>query len=172
MDQLTDLQAAILAHVGKFVERQQLVLDAMRILRPDKVMRVEGKGRPEEISRLTQKYMRTSQVGRWQNSEGEWDYFLHGNGCRLTHVETAEIIQWDLGSLKCFDKHWFIDYLRWYIDTHDDDLARSVIAEYDPKQRDTYDFKQAIQFVLKQLSELGYLSEEKRQRYYLLWKRS
>jgi DNA-directed RNA polymerase subunit L len=46
----------------------------------------------------------------WKN---DWEYFAHGNGCRLTHLQTGERIEWDGPNPKVFDIHWFLYHLDW-----------------------------------------------------------
>lgn len=54
---------------------------------------------------------RKPQRGYW-GENGEWKYFLHGGGCRLTHRQTGERIEWDAGDLNTFNVDWFVAYLQ------------------------------------------------------------
>lgn len=58
-----------------------------------------------------------SQSGIWSN-KNEWEYFLHGRGCRLRNVNTEETITWNCPSVLVFDPYFFLDHLKWRIDTH------------------------------------------------------
>lgn len=115
------LQTAVHVLVIEFVHKQSLVLQAMRDLRPDIVMRYTGDGTPEERARLTGTLRRRPARGTWGN-HNEWEYFLHGGGCRLTHTVTCEQIEWDVGALNRFDRSWFVNYV-------DSMLNREVISE-------------------------------------------
>jgi hypothetical protein len=116
MVELTPIQMSLYKLVEVFVERQELVFKAMKQLRPDIVARHENTYAPEMLAQLTLEYRRHPQSGYWGESQ-EWEYFLHGGGCRLTHRTTGEVIEWDIGSLKRFDKSWFVNWLMWLIET-------------------------------------------------------
>jgi len=66
------------------------------------------------------------QITFWQNNEGNWEYFFHGNGCLLTHQMTGEVIDWDAPNVKVFDSWKFIYWLEWVIETKPNDLVRDV----------------------------------------------
>jgi hypothetical protein len=57
-----------------------------------------------------------SQVGSWGET-GEWEYFLHGKGCRLRNVHTGEVIDWDCPNVLAFDPHFFLYHLEWQLET-------------------------------------------------------
>ena len=111
MPETTSLIHKLLA---KFVDRQSIVLEAMRDLRPYIIMPIEEQGTPELWSQLKRKYAQKDGRGYWGDND-EWAYRLHGIGCHLTHTITNEIIGWDVGSLRQFDPNWFIDWLDWLI---------------------------------------------------------
>jgi len=106
-----------------------IVLEAMRELRPDKFMRAFNMGTPQEQTELRLKSLRSVPVDLWgQNLE--WEYFFHGDGCRLINVETNERLQWNIrnGDLHRFDRFWFVDYLEWRLafdQSHEDHVLIS-----------------------------------------------
>ena len=57
------------------------------------------------------------QSGIWKNNT-DWQYFLHGKGCRLTNIVSGEIVDWDSDNESGvdIDPYAFIRYLKWRID--------------------------------------------------------
>jgi hypothetical protein len=179
--ELTTIQSASYTLIQRFVQRQALVLEAMRELRPDKVMRFEheddsefwAEWSPECWQAFVLDYARRPALGVWGENK-EWEYFLHGDGCRLTHKITGERIGWDLGSLRRFDKNWFANYLQSLIDQNTDDEAVVTIRAWyenedklNPKGKPSYFlFYDAVFLVLEQLSQMGFLGQQ--QQYYTL----
>jgi hypothetical protein len=58
------------------------------------------------------------QYGVWKKT---WDYRLHGIGCKLTHRETKEPLQWDSPNPNAFRFDWFYEHLLWRKDYDMDD---------------------------------------------------
>lgn len=57
-----------------------------------------------------------SSTGTWKDHNGyEWDYFLHGGGCRLTNTRTGESVDWDCPNVRSFDPFSFIRHLEWQL---------------------------------------------------------
>jgi hypothetical protein len=57
-----------------------------------------------------------SQSGIWQDHENnEWQYFLHGGGCRLINRKTGEPIDWDCPDVNSYDKYKFLHHLEWQL---------------------------------------------------------
>jgi hypothetical protein len=161
-----NLQQAIYTLVVKFVERQSIVLEAMRDLRPDIIMRVESKGNSELQAELKKKFAQDPGRGQW-GQNNEWEYRLHGIGCHLTHTLTGEIIGWDLGSLKRFDPQWFVDYVEWLLNHDTSDAVKMVkggLKEY-PANRD--ELSRFVFPILDELAAQGLLKAVKH-RYTLL----
>src|SRR5688572_17128800 len=67
----------------------------------DKIKREIAKANDPRTKKMLQLALRASereltQSGVWHDRENsEWRYFLHGSGCRLTHTQTGEPIDWD-----------------------------------------------------------------------------
>ena len=112
---------AVYQRVKYFVQRQEIVLRALRYLRPEFVLYNRGM---VSLAVAWPTFKRVEQVGIW----GEWHYFLHGRGCRLTHMDTGERLEWDLGSLLRFDKSWFVNHLEWQA-THQPNTEVDLIIE-------------------------------------------
>src|SRR5205807_4857911 len=83
---LTLIQSALLALVREFVRRQQLARELLQEVRPD-IAAGPGQGVP----RPGKKYVSRTQRGVWRQ---EWNYFIHGSGCRLVNIATLEPIEW------------------------------------------------------------------------------
>lgn len=170
MDRLNEIQLNILSLAKKFIQRQSIVLDAMRELRPDLVMRYYDKiGTPVQWAELKSKHAGIAQSGHW-GKNSEWEYLLHGPGCRLTNIETSEVIEWDVGDLKKFNVDWFISYLQSLFKQEiDNDLLsiRSFLSTTKQVEEMTddeladqhYEWKKQLEPVLEQLCELGFLSK-------------
>jgi hypothetical protein len=152
MVELTPIQISLYKLVEVFVARQEVVLKAMKELRPDIVARYEGTYMPEMLAQLTLEYSRHPQTGYWGENQ-EWEYFLHGGGCRLTHRTTGEPIEWDVGSLKRFDKTWFVNWLIWLVET----FTRSGYADNSSKKDKIRD---DVYRVLEELEKGNLLTKE------------
>jgi hypothetical protein len=153
------------SQIKKFVQRQTIVLAAMRDIRPDLVMRARDEGSPKERAEFTQRYAHSQQSGFWGKAD-EWEYFVHGIGCRLRHRITREPIQWDAGDLRRFDRNWFLDHLEWSLSQKPDDedilVIKVLLAETSESLRD---------FVFSRLEKLrhaGILSDPDHQYRYTL----
>ena len=75
-----------------------------------------------------------SQSGIWQDYENnEWQYFLHGGGCRLTNRKTGEPIDWDCPDVNSYDKYKFLHHLEWQLSSSEraEKLTKSRRLEKD-----------------------------------------
>jgi hypothetical protein len=176
MEPLTPLQSILYGMIQTFCERQSIVLEAMRELRPDQVMRAFGIGTPEEQSELRLKSLRSVPVGLWGQNP-EWEYFFHGNGCRLINTETNEKLQWNIrdGNLRRFDRSWFVNYVEWRITfdrSHEDHV---LITDWLAQQKEAWTAphpphgltEELIYSVLSELCGLELLRHDEHQ-YYIL----
>jgi hypothetical protein len=115
--------ASVHSLIKRFIGRQAVVLEAIRDLRPDWIIRAEGRISKEfnksGWQKFVLKYARSPQLGRW-GTNNEWEYFLHGVGCRMKHTITGELLDWNLGSLREFHKWVFIYYVQWSIEEAED----------------------------------------------------
>lgn len=136
--------------------RQRLVLAVMREVRPDIVMRTRNEGDPKLRAELTQKLCRTPQSGYW-GEENEWKYFIHGIGCRLTHTITEELIDWDSGDLRRFDRHSFLLHLEWRLVSEANDEKLSDLRKVLRNSRDS--LEQYVYPALDRLVNQGILGE-------------
>jgi hypothetical protein len=50
------------------------------------------------------------QKGIWKN---DWKFWVHGIGCRLTHISTSEPLEWDAPDVHSFRFDWFWHHLLW-----------------------------------------------------------
>jgi uncharacterized protein DUF6896 len=175
------IQLALYALIQRFVQRQSLVFEAIKDLRPDWVMEVEHEDNsefwadwtPETWQSFVLEHARRPATGEWGENK-EWEYFLHGHGCRLTHKVTQERIEWDLGSLSTFDRSWFLNYLKSLLDQNTNDEAIATVQVwYENEKKLKPEYKQsyrplhdAVFPVLEQLYQMGFLSQH--QQYYTL----
>lgn len=152
---MPEINSIIHKLLTRFVDRQGIVLEAMRDLRPHMIMPIEGQGTPELWSQLKRKYSRDIGLGYW-GENNEWVYRLHGVGCHLTHTTTDEIIGWDVNAnMDAFDPNWFIDWVYWLINYDSEDKELLLLKKelgQDVINRD--DFRAFIYLVLGELVEL------------------
>lgn len=171
METLTELQTTVLSLAKKFAQRQSVVLEAMRDLRPDLTKDHERIETQEEWIAFKREIMKKPNPGYW-GENSEWEYILHGPGCRLTHVYTGEVIEWDFGELNSFNIDWFSKHLQSLLihDVYHEALLfmKSILPDAERiNELSEDDFmqqlwewrKQHIEPVLEQLCELGYLKK-------------
>jgi hypothetical protein len=179
--EMNNVQQALYSLVKRYVERQKLVLEVMRDLRPDMIMRIENRGNAEFWATWTRERWqafvlenaRKSATGYWGDND-EWEYRLHGAGCCLTHRKTQEPIEWDLGSLRRFDRFWFVNHLNWLLDQNTEDEAISTVKKWyeneaklkQPPKPSYGPLHDAVFSMLEQLHQMGLLSQH--QQYYTL----
>jgi hypothetical protein len=120
------LETVILSLVRTFIERQQVVFDVINTLRPDMFAIADKSVTDMQLIEIVQKYSHVSQSGVWHSDEGIWDYFFHGNGCRLTHQRTGEVIDWDAPNVQMFDPWKFLYWIKWAVATKPDHLSEAV----------------------------------------------
>jgi len=107
MASMTEDEEACHALLLRFVSRQELVARAIEEIWPHKLTTL---GRP--APRPSKEVLRATSHGRW-GADGEWDYGMHGAGCRLLHRTTGEPIEWDEPDLSTFDVRWFGNWIDW-----------------------------------------------------------
>lgn len=148
------LEAAVLFLVRAFIARQKLVSDVIQNLRPD-MFAFHDKSVPAMVKvTLARKYTAVPQTGSWQNDEGDWVYFFHGGGCRLTHKVTGEVIDWDAPNTELFDPWKFMYWVEWAINTNPEHLSEQVHCLNEAVSTDS-DLKTVVDNILKHLTEQG-----------------
>jgi len=143
------LLSEVLGAIAHFVGRQKVVAQAMQDLDIDlddvgrwgaAVWSQQGIQEPlsplpdmssdeaRELWRAVQR-ARTrrpvAQHGTWGDS-GVWVYYLHGKGCRLHNTLTGEVIDWDCPNVEAFNPYFFINHLRWRLETEDKSSLSSI----------------------------------------------
>lgn len=144
--QLNTTQSAVYTLVKIYVQRQQLVLDAMRDVRPDLLTETARK----------QQRLRSSLAnsrGYWGMNK-EWVYQIHGRGCDLTHTITQEPISWNDPDITNFDPNWFVNWLDWLISQPNNENL-SIIKAY--LEECNCDLRGFIFDILKQLRDMRML---------------
>jgi hypothetical protein len=97
---LHPVEAALIPYIRQFVERQKIVERALRELRPDFFLRFLNAA--DYFAWRRNNPISTPQAGDWGGRQ-EWHYFIHGGGCRLTHAETGDMLDWDAPDVDVFD---------------------------------------------------------------------
>lgn len=144
--QLNIIQSAVYTLVRRFVQRQQLVLDAMRAVRPD-LLTETADNQPRLHSTFA------NSRGFW-GKDKEWTYQIHGRGCDLIHTITKEPISWNDPDITSFDPYWFINWLEWFVNQNYDEHTSIIKAKIQEENRDLQTF---VFDVLKQLRDLKIL---------------
>jgi hypothetical protein len=144
--------------IAYFIERQQLVVQAMLDLKLDlnaigkfgaygwvsSASSIDGKRNLDMFSQElinerqrelfnSVKYaekMKVPGLGSWRDKSGvEWKYLLHGAGCSLENVLTNEPLDWDCPNPKAFDKFFFYRHLEWRVNAQQDENALKWMKE-------------------------------------------
>jgi hypothetical protein len=108
--------------VRTYVERQEIANQALSQLRPDLLMLANAQGAEQVMNgfALREAYDAIPSTGIWFDSDGkEWDYFIHGLGCRLISRISKERIEWDAPDVTAFDVEWFISWAKWYVEDYE-----------------------------------------------------
>ena len=110
------MKEILLEILPTFISKQALVHQAMTELRPHLIMAATDSEKLdyEKFVELAEEYSHIPQVGQWTSEEDEWDYFVHGMGCRLTNVKTLEPIEWDAPNVDSFHDRWFFNWAMWH----------------------------------------------------------
>lgn len=119
-----------------FIERQRLVVLAVLDLSPKLLTMDQSANFPSidlepYIDRFYErlgniKSGESFQSGIWKN---DWKHWLHGKGCRLTHIQTGERLDWDAPDAHAFRIEWFWNHLDWRLENESDDpfVAQAAI---------------------------------------------
>ncbi|MEP7285623.1 MAG: hypothetical protein ABI947_07645 [Chloroflexota bacterium] len=140
------LQASVDHLIRRFVQRQQLPLEVIRQFRPHMVD--STKRRPSK------EYASATGSGHW-GDDNEWEYLLHGGGCRLIHTVTGEVIDWNAPNPYRFDSDSFVWWLTWFLAQNTEDESTSIILGQVNDQGDA--FRNKIFAILEQLYQAGTL---------------
>lgn len=106
----------LLDAISYYIERQKIVAQALTDLGFDiHTSRDQNeKQARKEIEKWLAHVGEISHRGIWvDNDNNEWEYYVHGGGCRLINVNTREPIEWDVPNLDTFDPFFFHDNLFW-----------------------------------------------------------
>ena len=143
MDEKEVVKRELYQAIAYFIERQQLVAQAMLDLGLDVELvgtygglawisledypndfngfeeLLEEENLPQEERRLINALKHNSEnhvsrKGLW-GANGEWEYSLHGIGCCLTNRYTREPIDWDCPNVMAFQTYFFGFHLEWQL---------------------------------------------------------
>lgn len=98
--------------MSEYIARQQITYDALMELRPYSFMKVGENTTVEILMETVKNYAHIRDIGVW-NKYGQWKYYLHGRGCRLTNLISGEIIEWDAPHVTDFKPDWFLNWVNW-----------------------------------------------------------
>ena len=141
-------QAAIAELFRRYAERQRLCWQVLQQLRPDLLHSLEPVQRP------SRDYVGRTQIGTWHEN-GEWDYYLHGHGCRLTNRTTGEPLDWSEPDIGRVDHSHFTYWAAWLLTGEKSDTADAVRAY--AAEHCGEDLKQCLFQALRQLADQGLL---------------
>jgi len=141
-----------------FILRQHLVMVAMLELNPrwlDKNLigintkpYLDGyreKMQEEVRARSKNKLKEKVEVYKPPIWKGDWEYFAHGNGCRLTHLRTREPIEWDAPDPNEFNIGWFLNHLAWRLKNEPEDPYIKMCSNWlESQQADIEVIKKAV----------------------------
>ena len=114
--------------LGEYIARQQITYDALMELRPYSFMKVGENTTVEILMETVKNYGHINDIGVW-NKYGQWKYYLHGRGCRLTNLISGEIIEWDAPNITDFKPEWFLNWVNWVRKVNENyhDLSDSIV---------------------------------------------
>jgi hypothetical protein len=93
------------------------------------------------------------QSGIWN---GEWQYYFHGHGCRLTHIQTGEYFDWDASDPRHFYAREFAGHLKWRVEKQPNDPD---IAVFRNQNRGILSYWEEIERILDNLLNNKILGE-------------
>ena len=98
-----------------FVQRQHIVYELLYDIHPDFLFDIKALSDDniDAFMEITEQYQHIPGSGFW-GKDNEWEYWIHGRGCRITHVITEELIEWDTPDPLVFDRDWFTKYVNWF----------------------------------------------------------
>jgi len=106
---------------------------------------------------INRDYKTVPQSGVWKDADGqEWDYFMHGGGCRLTHKITRELIDWDPPNTSHFDPWKFRFHLIWQLKAFGEKYPnlKRLVDENTSKYPADKEFIYTDEIVMKLINEL------------------
>jgi hypothetical protein len=85
------------------------------------------------------------QSGIWR---GEWKYYFHGHGCRLTHLRTQEPFDWDASNPRYFMTGELTGHLLWRIHSEVSDPNVIILTRYGWKEAwHSQDIAKALEYL-------------------------
>lgn len=145
---MSDLTSAVLHLIRHYVDRQRLVDEFLRAVRPDFYMVGDEHVDLDTLLEAARRHGGYPQVGVW-GDDGEWKHFIHGAGCKLTHAVTGEPIGWDTPDVQVFDQFWLANYLDWLASRDDvDSRFGALVTAYKASNL------AAVDFLLPELNSL------------------
>lgn len=134
-----DLLETIRNLIAYFVLRQQLVVLAMVSFNPRNLNESFDIDLEPYLEAQHQRYLDLKKMleekgpdagGSLPIWKSDWECFPHGAGCRLTHLQTGERIEWDGPDNYAFRIDWFLNHLRWRLENELDDPYVHICNEW------------------------------------------
>lgn len=147
---VNNVQATVHSLIRKYIERQEIVREALSELRPDLLLLSKAGISPQELIEAAKRHTHVPQTGRWGE---EWLYTIHGKGCRLIHTVTQEPLEWDAGDVKSFDRFWFVNHLNWLLSQNIDEAPLSELKSRLSGSKS--DLQRLVFDALSQLEQIG-----------------
>jgi hypothetical protein len=101
--------------IKEYIKRQAIVEKCLKEKRPDLLAMVDKTISDTEVVRLVEAHKHEPNSGVWEDSGQNWTYYIHGKGCRITNNTTSEPIEWDIPDIDVFDRYWFGNWVRWWL---------------------------------------------------------
>ncbi len=157
-DEIVSLEVAVFSLIKRYIERQEVTLEAFRALRPALIEADHIDCDEKKLVEILTKYMDEPWQGHWH----EWSYYFQGSGCRLISGETAEIIEWEATDVQTFDRYWFVNWLEWLWMFHPNDSDLRLLRDFFSHRPNRYDLYEIIFPMLNILSIEGYIKQHDR----------
>jgi hypothetical protein len=114
--------------IHHYIQRQRIVIRALIDISPRLLMMIDDATLKKSLEPYIVAHEEKinsigSQSGVWET----WQYWLHGIGCRLTHIQTQEPLEWDAPYLNGFRFDWFWNHLIWRIRNEPQD---ALVSQY------------------------------------------
>lgn len=124
------IEDIVLDFIVEFVGRLDIVREAVFQLHPFLAWKVWKNKKPRTLQKRAKFMKKTKKMPYSAIWKKDWNYQVHGMGCKLTHILTGEPLEWDVDKMYSFDKYWFINWLQWRLLDGKEDETVAQMKEY------------------------------------------